>query len=321
MSALSQGVFLDLDSIQPQDLDLTALRDCLPHWNFYAATSPDEVSGRIAGAQVVVTNKVALNATQLHAADSLKLVCIAATGADRIDVEEAAQAGIVVSNARDYASASVAESVFALLLTLARRLDDYRRRVAAGDWSQSPHFCLFDKPIEELSGKTLGIIGYGILGHAVAQRAGAFGMQVQIAQRLYGDPVAGRVPLETLLAGADVISLHCPLTAATHHLIGAAELKSMKRSAILINTARGGIVDEQALASALEQGWIAGAGIDVLGDEPPAADNPLLVCRSTRLILTPHVAWASRSARQRLVNEIVANIRAFQRGEARNRVS
>jgi glycerate dehydrogenase len=321
VSTLSQGVFLDLDSIHPQDLDLAALHDCLPHWALYDATSADEVSARIAAAQVVVTNKVALPAAQLLAAGSLKLVCIAATGADRIDLEGAAQAGIVVSNARDYASASVAEAVFTLLLTLVRRLDDYRRRVTAGDWSRSPHFCLFDQPIEELSGKTLGIIGYGVLGRAVAQRAAAFGMRVQVAQRLYGDPVEGRVPLDTLLANADVISLHCPLTAATHHLIGARELRSMKRSAILINTARGGIVDEQALASALEQGRIAGAGIDVLGDEPPPADNPLLACRSPRLILTPHVAWASRSARQRLVNEIVANICAFQRGAARNPVS
>lgn len=321
MTGLSQGVFLDFESIHPQDLDLASLQACLPHWTFHDTTPANRIARRIAGAQVVVTNKVPLDAKQLHAAGDLKLICIAATGSDRIDLDGARQAGIIVSNVRDYATASVAEAVFAMLLALVRQLDAYRKRVTAGHWSESSHFCLFDKPIEELCGKTLGIVGYGVLGHAVAQRAVAFGMQVQVAQRLQGDPVEGRVPLETLLATSDVVSLHCPLSEVTRNLIDNARLQSMKRSAILINTARGGIVDEQALARALEQGWIAGAGIDVLGEEPPAPDNPLLNCRSPGLILTPHIAWASRSARQRLVNELVENIHAFQRGVPRNRVS
>jgi len=321
MTPLSKGVFLDLESIHPQDLDLDALHACLLHWTFHDETRADEVAGRIAGAQVVVTNKVPLGVEQIRGAADLKLVCVAATGTDRIDLNAARQAGVVVSNARDYATASVAEAVFAMLLALLRQFDAYRGRVAAGDWPKSPHFCLFDKPIEELYGKTLGIIGYGVLGHAVAQRAAAFGMQVQIAQRLHGKPVEGRVPLETLLSTSDVISLHCPLSETTRNLIDDTRLRAMKRNAILINTARGGIVDEQALVRALEEDWIAGAGIDVLGTEPPPPDNPLLRYRSPRLIVTPHVAWASRSARQRLVSEMVENIRACQRGVPRNRVS
>jgi glycerate dehydrogenase len=320
MNQLVRGVFLDIESIHPQDLDLAALRDCLAQWTFFDATPVESIGERIAGAQVVVTNKVPLSGEQLRAAHALRLVCLAATGADRIDVASAQRAGIVVSNARNYATASVAEAVFALLLTLVRQLDSYRRQVAEGLWCKSPHFCLFDTPIEELSGKTLGIIGYGVLGRAVAQRATAFGMRVQVAQRLYGDPVEGRVSLAEMLATSDVVSLHCPLSAVTRNLIGGAELRSMKRSAILINTARGGIVDEQALVTALEQGWIAGAGIDVLSEEPPPPDSPLLKCHSPGLILTPHIAWASRGARQRLVSEIVDNICAFQRGEPRNSV-
>ncbi len=315
-----RGVFLDLDSVHPRDLDLDPLRACLPEWSFFEQTSPQHVAERIAGAHVVVTNKVHVTADHLYAAETLRLICVAATGTDNIDLPAAQQAGIVVSNARNYATASVAEAVFALLLTLTRQLDRYRAQVAAGRWSESPHFCLFDAPIEELHDKTLGIIGYGVLGHAVAERAKAFGMRVQIAQRLHADPVGGRVPLTELLATSDVVSLHCPLSDATRNLIGQAELQTMKRSAILINTARGGILDEVALVTALQQGWIAGAGIDVVSQEPPPVSNPLLSCRSPRLVLTPHVAWASRTARQHLLGEIVENIRAFQRGEQRNSV-
>jgi glycerate dehydrogenase len=313
-----RGVFLDLDSVHPGDLDLEALRCCLPEWSFFEQTPAQHVAERIAGAHVVVTNKVRLTADHLRNADTLRLICVAATGMDNIDLTAAQHAGIVVSNARNYATASVTEAVFALLLTLTRQLDRYRAQVAAGRWSESPHFCLFDTPIEELNGKTLGIIGYGVLGHAVAERAEAFGMRVQIAQRLHGDPADGRVPLAKLLATSDVISLHCPLSDATRNLIGQAQLRTMKRNAILINTARGGIVDEVALVSALQQGWIAGAGIDVVSQEPPPASNPLLSCRSPRLVLTPHVAWASRTARQQLLGEILENIKAFQRGERRN---
>ena len=314
------GVFLDLDSVHPSDLDLAPLRGCLPHWQFYQATGADEVLERIQGAQIVVTNKVPIGARSIEASPGLKLICVAATGTNNIDLAAAGAAGIVVSNARDYATASVVEHVFSLLLTLNRRLDSYRQRVRNGDWARSPHFCLFDETIEELAGKTLGIIGYGVLGQAVAHVARAFCMQVNVAQRLHDTPLPDRMPLQKLLGTADIISLHCPLTEQTRGLIGETQLRQMKDSALLINTARGGIVDEQALLHALQQGWIAGAGIDVLAEEPPAASSALLRYRSGRLIVTPHVAWASRAARQRLLGEIAANIIAFTNGDARNRV-
>lgn len=317
---MTSGVFLDLDSLHPQDLDLTELRDSLPTWTFFDQTHPGQVAERLSVAEVVVTNKVCLVGEHLRTAPALRLVCVAATGTNNVDLQAAAEAGIVVSNARNYATASVTEAVFALLLSLVRQLDRYRAQVAAGHWSESPYFCLFDTPIEELSGKTLGIIGYGVLGQAVAQCAQAFGMRVIVCQRLHGQPVEGRVPLQTILATSDVISLHCPLAASTRNLIGAPELKAMKRSAILINTARGGIVNEAALVDALRRGEIAGAGFDVAREEPPPADSPLLNYPSPSLIVTPHVAWASRSARQRLVNETTENIRAFRLGRPRNQV-
>jgi glycerate dehydrogenase len=269
----------------------------------------------------VVTNKVPLEREQLMSAPDLKLICVAATGANNIDLGAARDAGIAVCNARNYATASVTEAVFTLILTLTRKLDNYRQRVAAGDWRDSPHFCLFDQTIEELHGKTLGIIGHGVLGQSVERLARAFSMQVLVAQRLYGPPIEGRVALEQLLAEADVISLHCPLSDETRHLIGRPELQTMKHSALLINTARGGIVDEFALVEALQNRWISGAGIDVLSTEPPREQNPLLDYRSPRLIVTPHIAWASRSARQQLLHEIVSNIHAFQAGEIRNQLA
>jgi glycerate dehydrogenase len=315
-----RGAFLDLDSLHPADLDLSGLRQSLSEWTYFDNTRPEQVEERIADAQVVVTNKVRLTERQLCAARAVQLVCVAATGANNIDLAAARHAGIAVCNARDYATASVAEAVFALLLTLIRQLDSYRQQVAAGHWSESPRFCLFGAPIGELYGKTLGIVGYGTLGRAVARRAQAFGMQIQVAQRLHGEPEQGRVPLPELLANADVVTLHCPLSDATRNLIGRSQLLSMKNSAILINTARGGIVDEQALVTALQEGWIGGAGVDVASREPPPASNPLLGYRSPKLVLTPHVAWASRNARQRLVEEITDNINAFKQGVARNRL-
>ncbi|UCE76047.1 MAG: D-2-hydroxyacid dehydrogenase [Gammaproteobacteria bacterium] len=315
-----QGVFLDLDSVHPSDLDLAQLQDSLPHWQFHHHTGPDEVLPRIQAAQVVVTNKVPLTASSIQASGNLQLICVAATGTNNIDLAAASAAGVVVSNARDYATASVVEHVFSLLLTLTRRLDAYRRRVRDGDWTRSPHFCLFDETIEELAGKQLGIIGYGVLGRAVADLARAFSMQVNIAQRVHDSPLPDRLPLPQLLESCDVISLHCPLTEQTRGLIGETELRQMKDTALLINTARGGIVDEQALLRGLQQGWIAGAGIDVLAEEPPATTTALLQYNSPRLIVTPHIAWASRAARQRLIGEITANILAFGNGSPRNRV-
>ncbi|MDT8386440.1 MAG: D-2-hydroxyacid dehydrogenase [Thiogranum sp.] len=318
-----RGVFLDFDSLNPADLDLTALRTCLTDWDFHHLSTPDQVAARISTAQIVVTNKVPLDSALIESAPDLKLICVAATGTDNVDLTAARDAGVVVSNARDYATASVVEHVFMLMFTLTRRLDDYRDRTRRGDWTGSPHFCLFDSTINELAGKTLGVVGYGVLGQAVARMAEAFSMRVSIAQRLHGEPLPDRVPLQQLLETADIVSLHCPLTEQTRGLIGARELQSMKADAILINTARGGIVAEKDLLQALKEESIAGAALDVLEQEPPPASHPLVqyAAASSRLILTPHIAWASRPARQRLVNEILANISAFMAGEPRNRVA
>jgi glycerate dehydrogenase len=316
-----RGVFLDLDSVHPEDLVLDELRDCLDEWRLYPATSQHQVKTRITGAHVVVANKVPLVSDLFTDAPDLKLICVAATGTNNVDLAAASAAGIAVCNARNYATASVTEAVFTMLLTLTRKLDSYRQRVSAGDWQGSPHFCLFDQTIEELHGKTLGIIGYGVLGQSVARMARAFSMDVLIAQRLHGSPVEGRVPLEQLLREADIVSLHCPLSEQTRHLIGQPELEKMKDSALLINTSRGGIVEETALVEALASGRIAGAGVDVLETEPPGKQSPLLDYHSDRLIVTPHIAWASRTARQQLLEEIVFNIRAFQAGKVRNQVA
>jgi glycerate dehydrogenase len=316
-----RGVFLDLDSVHPTDLELDTLQSCLDEWQLYPATDEHQIDAHIADAHVVVTNKVPLAREQLMCMPDLKLICVAATGTNNIDLDAARDAGIAVCNARNYATASVTEAVFTMLLTLTRQLDNYRQRVDAGDWADSPHFCLFDQTIEELRGKTLGIIGHGALGQSVERLARAFSMQVLIAQRLNGPPIEGRVALEQLLAEADAVSLHCPLSNQTRRLIGRYELQAMKDSALLINTARGGIVDEFALVEALQKRWIAGAGVDVLSTEPPREHNPLLDYRSPRLIITPHIAWASRSARQQLLSEIASNIHAFQAGEIRNQVA
>ncbi|TCK19182.1 glycerate dehydrogenase [Thiogranum longum] len=315
------GVVLDVDSLHPPDLDLQPVCTQLVPCHLYPHTDAEQVQERITGAQVVITNKVALTADHIQSSPALKLICVAATGTNNIDLEAATRAGIQVCNARDYATASVVEHVFALLLTLTRRLDRYRDCVRRGDWYKSQEFCVFDEPIGQLSGQTLGIIGYGTLGKAVAQAAQAFSMNVQVAQSLQGTAQPGRVALESLLATSDVISLHCPLSDTTRGLIGAAELSSMKPGAILINTARGGIVDEQALVDALQQKAIHAAAIDVLADEPPQKDHPLLNLQSPRLIVTPHVAWASQTARQQLIDELAKNITAFLRGRPRNLVN
>lgn len=316
------GVFLDRDSLDPGDLDLSALQATLPQWQLHGATTAAQLAERIAEAQVVVSNKVMLDEAAMAAAPRLRLIAIAATGTNNVDLKAAARRNIAVCNVRRYATPSVVQHVFALLLSLTRRLNDYRQAVAQGRWQQSGQFCLLDYPIGELNGRTLGIVGYGELGEAVARVAGqAFGMQVLLSQRPGAAARQGRLPLGELLPQVDVLSLHCPLTEATRGLIGAAELALMKPEAILINTARGGIVDEQALAEALRAGRLGGAGIDVLEQEPPANDNPLLQGDLPNLIVTPHIAWASREARQRLTDQLAENIRAFLDGRPQNLVS
>ena len=314
-----RGVFLDYRSIDPGDLDRSGLGSALAAWDWHAGTTPEQVSERIADAEVIVSNKVPLPADVLAGAARLRLVCIAATGTDKVDLAAARQLGIQVSNVTAYATPSVVQHVFALALALSTSLLKYQRDVINGTWQAQKQFCLLDHPISELAGKTMGILGYGELGKGVAGVARAFGMKVLLARRSGGGP-DDRIPLHELLPQVDVLTLHLPLAENTRMLIGRAELSMMKPSALLINTARGGIVDEHALAEALRSGEIGGAGVDVLALEPPPDDNPLLAGDVPNLILTPHTAWASRESRQRLLDEIALNIRAFAEGEARNSV-
>ncbi|MBK1708048.1 2-hydroxyacid dehydrogenase [Marichromatium gracile] len=319
--SLKNGVLLDLATIDRDDLDLSALAEVCGGWRRHAYTEPAEVAARIADAEVVVTNKVALDRQALSGARSLRLVCVAATGTNNVDLEAARELGIAVANVAGYATPSVVQHVFSLILALTTRLPEYQRAIDAGAWQRHDSFCVMDYPIRELAGRTLGIVGLGDLGGGVARVAEAFGMKVLVAQRPGGALRVGRLMLEALLPRVDVLSLHCPLTESTRGLIGARELGLMRRDALLINTARGGIVDEQALADALRAGAIGGAGVDVLSAEPPRAGNPLLDPSIPNLIVTPHIAWASREARQRMVDEIAANISAFLAGTSRNRVA
>jgi glycerate dehydrogenase len=315
------GVVLDADSLGP-DLDLARLRGQLDHWDWHGQTAPEQTANRIREADVVITNKVVLDADAFAAAPHLQLVCVAATGINNIDLDAAREHGVTVCNATGYGTPSVVQHTFALILALATRLPDYQAAVRAGEWSRSPFFCLLDFPITELAGKTLGVIGYGTLGQGVASIARAFGMQVRVAARpgATGIPV-DRVAVEDLLEQADVLTLHCPLTDATRGLIGRAELERMKPDALLVNTARGGIVDEAALADALRAGAIGGAGMDVLTQEPPRDGNPLLADDIPNLIVTPHSAWGSHAARQRLVEQVADHIADFRAGRPGNVVA
>jgi len=315
-------VFLDRDT-----LDAGIRPPAFPHrWTDYPNTAPDQVAQRLQGAQIAVTNKVYLSADALARLPDLRLVAIAATGTNNVDLDACRARGIVVCNIRDYSVVSVPEHCFALLLALRRNLRAYAADVDAGKWERSPQFCLRDHPIGDLAGSRLGIVGYGALGRRVAQLGRAFGMEIAVSTR---SPVADAdaqsgmraLPLAELLATSDVVTLHLPLTDATRHLIGAAELASMKRSSILINTARGGLVDEAALADALRQGTIAGAGFDVLSQEPPTPDNPLLQLRLPNFLLTPHVAWASGGAMQTLADMLVDNLDAWAAGTPKNVVT
>jgi glycerate dehydrogenase len=318
---LQLAVLLDRDTIDAGgDVDFTALEAIFAQFRSHPYTTAESVLERIAGAEVIISNKVMLDENALRSVPELKLVCVAATGTNNVDLKAAAKLKIPVCNVRRYATPAVTQHAMALILALSTRLIDYHEAVRAGRWQQARQFCLLDYPIRELAGKHLGIVGFGELGQGVAHLAEAFGMEVRIAERPGGPSQKGRVPLHALLPQVDVLSLHCPLTPDTRNLIGARELGLMKRSAILINTARGGIVDEQALADALRAGQLGGAGIDVLTEEPPVHGNPLLEPDIPNLIVTPHSAWGTRETRQRLVDELVLNIRAFLEGRPRNLV-
>ena len=312
-----RGVFLDAGSLTKSDIDMAPLGRGSIQWAYYDFTPPPAVMERIAEMDIVISNKVMLDAAVLSAAQRLKLICVAATGTNNVDLDAARRRGVTVCNVPGYATPSVVEHVFSLMLAVMRHLPDYQHAVQSGRWQKSVHFSFIDFPIRELSGKVLGIVGYGELGHAVAKVAEAFDMQVMITERPGAALRTGRVTIADLLPRVDVLSLHVPLTPETRGLIGAKELRAMKRGAVLINTARGGIVDEAALVEALRSGHLGGAGVDVLSQEPPG-NNPLLAADIPNLIVTPHIAWASRESRQRLLNELAENVQAYLAGRPRN---
>ncbi len=303
-----KGVFLDADSLL--DLDLSPLSTLFDSFDIYQQTPPDQVALRIDKAEVVILNKVHLTRELIAAAANLQLICLVATGTDNVDSQAAKDHSITVCNCQAYGTDSVVQHVFCLMLALHTNLIQYTRAVAEGKWQQASQFCMLDFPITELKNKVLGIIGYGTLGKGVSTLAQAFNMQVLLGQRP-GLVQEGRIPIDELLPQVDVLTLHCPLTEQTKNLIDARALKLMKPTSFLINAARGGIVDEQAMADALRQGIIAGAATDVLTKEPPDDTNPLLGQDIPNLIITPHCAWGSYQARERIVEQTAENIRSF----------
>lgn len=314
-------VFLDRGTLSPQT---TLRKPQFPHeLRLHERTSADEVAQRIADADVVVTNKVKLPATAIAQARRLRFIAVAATGTDNVDLDACRARGIVVSNIRNYAVNTVPEHTFALVFALRRSICAYRDAVRAGRWQAAGQFCFFDHPIRDLAGSTLGIIGDGVLGEAVATLGRALGMRVLFSgYKGRKDQGTLYTPFEETLARADILTLHCPLTRDTRNMIGAREFALMQRRPLLVNTARGGLVDEAALGPALEAGQIAGAGFDVVSVEPPPPDHPFVkLLDRPDFILTPHVAWASAEAVQSLVDQLVDNIEAFVRGEPANVVT
>ncbi len=313
-------VVLDGYTLNPGDLSwdsLAALGDC----EVYDRTPPDEIAERAAGAEIVLTNKVVLDRARLESLPDLGYIGVLATGYNVVDARAARERGVVVTNVPDYATPAVAQAVFAHILELTHRVAHHAQTVRDGRWSDGPDFCYWDFPLVELNGLVMGIVGLGRIGSAVADLARAFGMTVLACTRTPQVPRDGIrfVDLDRLLSESDVVSLHCPLTPETEGLISAERLALMKPSALLINTSRGPLVDEQALADALNSGRPAGAGLDVLAVEPPSRDNPLLAARNC--FLTPHYAWATRAARARLMKTVVENVKAFLDGRPQNVVS
>ncbi len=304
-----KAVFLDSANLDELALDQLA-RQC-SSLQMYGTTAPEEVVKRIDGAEVIILNKVRIARHHLAAAPSVRLICVVATGTDVVDLPAAAELRVTVCNCQAYGTDSVVQHVFAALLALHTNLLAYHAAVRAGRWRKADQFCFLDYPIIELKGKILGIVGYGTLGRGIARMAQAFGMEVMVARRP-GGPPDERPTLADMLPVIDVLTLHCPLTKQTRNLIDGATLALMKPTAFIINAARGGIVDEVALAAALRSGKIGGAAIDVLSVEPPRDGNPLLADNLRNLIVTPHIAWASREARQRILDQTAENIRAFK---------
>ena len=295
---------------------------CAAEYVEYDKTAPGEIIARLAGATIAITNKVPMRAASLEQLPRLKMIAVAATGYDVVDVPYCKERGIAVANIRNYAIHTVPEHAFALILALRRNLIAYRQDVENGVWNRSDNFCFFDHDIGDLNGSTLGIIGEGAIGQSTAAIGRAFGMHVLFAD--HAPPKMQGVtftPHERVLAESDVISLHCPLMPSTRNLINLAAFRAMKRTALLINTARGGLVDEAALIQALDEGLIAGAGFDVLTVEPPRDGHPLLDVRRPNFLLTPHVAWASDGAMQFLADQLIDNIERWDAGSPQHLVT
>lgn len=310
-------VFLDRDTLIA-DLRIPAFDHT---WVEHPDTPPEEVAEALWRASIAIVNKVPLTRAVIESCHKLRLVAVAATGVNNVDLDACRERGVAVCNIRGYAENTVPEHVFMMLLALRRNLLAWRASLRLGAWQRAERFCLFDHEIHDLAGSTLGLIGHGSVGRGVERLARAFGMEVLIAEHKgVATPRPGYTPFDEVLARADQVSLHMPLTEATRDLIGAREFGLMKRNAVLINTARGGVVNEAALVSALKTQRIAGAGFDVLSVEPPREGNPLLDLDLPNFLLTPHVAWSSREAMQKLADQLIDNIEAFVRGEARNRV-
>lgn len=306
-------VVLDGYTLNPGDLSWDALRE-LGSCEIYDRSAPDEIVPRSTSAEIVLTNKVKLNGEYMSSVPTLKYIGVTATGYNIVDVAAARERKVIVTNVPTYGTQSVAQMTFALLLELTQHVGHHAQTVREDRWTRSPDFCYWDYPLIELDGLTLGIIGFGRIGKMVGQLAEAFGMKVLTYSRK--QPVA---EMETLFRRSDIISLHCPLTPQTEHLVNEKRLAWMKPTAFLLNTSRGPLIDESALAKALNEGRIAGAGLDVLAVEPPTADNPLL--RAKNCLITPHIAWATRAARSRLMEAVVENVRAYLTGESKNVVT
>lgn len=315
-------VFLDFGSVTRGDVDRTALEQAVSPWIYHDNTSCGQVAERIRDAEIVVSNKIMLDRAAILAASNLKLICVAATGYNNVDLVAAAECNISVCNVRNYATGSVVQHVFMFMLNFACRFVEYQQLVKNGGWQASPYFCPLNFGIMELAGKTLGIIGHGELGSAVANLARAFGMKLLIAEHKSATVIrSGRTAFDEVMRQSDFITLHCPLSEDTRHLIGNRELNLMKSSAYLINTARSGLIDETDLLQNLYSNRIAGAAIDVLKEEPPINGNPLLDYPHPNLIITPHSAWASVESRQRMLNLLADNIRNFLQNKPFNQIT
>ena len=315
-----KAVFLDYATVGP-GLDLAPLKSILPALEIFEATADGEVAKRIRNAEFVFANKVKLSESLLRDASELRFIGLTATGVDNVDLESATKHGVAVCNIRSYCTQSVTEHVFGVLLMLTHSLHRYAAAVRAGEWQRATDFCMLDFPVRELSAMTMGVVGHGELGSGVARMAREFGMQVLVSVRPGHHGVSDdRVPFDEVLQKSDVISLHCPLNEQTQGLFGSTQFRRMKSDSILINTARGALIDSAALVAALQNGDIAGAAVDVLPKEPPVDGDPLLDYRGENLIITPHIAWATNEARQGAIDELAENVTAFLDGRERNRI-